>query len=90
MFPWRVLIGKIKLDHCSLSGRRLRYRLSIDLPPASIMSNRNKTCWWHLNLLSFPWQEKLIAPLDATLKNVAKGTRIGKAKDETTLQSKIN
>jgi hypothetical protein len=38
----------------------------------------------------FPWQEKLIAPLDATLKNVAKGTRIGKAKDETTLQSKIN
>jgi hypothetical protein len=38
----------------------------------------------------FPWQEKLIAPLDATLKNVEKGTRIGKAKDETTLQSKIN
>jgi hypothetical protein len=38
----------------------------------------------------FPWQEKLIAPLDATLKNVAKGTRIGKAKDETMLQSKIN
>jgi hypothetical protein len=28
--------------------------------------------------------------LDATLKNVAKGTGIGKAKDETTLQSKIN
>ena len=38
----------------------------------------------------FPWQEKLVAPLDATLKNVAKGTGIGKAKDETTLQSKIN
>ena len=36
----------------------------------------------------FPWQEKLVAPLDATLKNVAKGTRKGKARDETTLQNK--
>jgi len=41
------------------------------------------------NLAFFPWQEKLIAPLDATLKNVAKRTGIGKAKDKTTLQSKI-
>jgi hypothetical protein len=38
----------------------------------------------------FPWQEKLIAPLDATLlKNVAKGTRIGKAKDETTIRYRV-
>jgi hypothetical protein len=35
----------------------------------------------------FPLQEKLVAPLDATLKNVAKGTRKGKAQDETTLQN---
>jgi hypothetical protein len=42
----------------------------------------------HLTVIdAFPWQEKLVAPLDATLKNVAKGTRKGKAQDETTLQN---
>ena len=32
-------------------GRRFKYRLSTTLPPASIISDRNRTCWWHLNLL---------------------------------------
>ena len=67
-------------------------RADIDVYRARTLRKRFKEIQTDVKVLEkkivFLWQEKLVAPLDATLKNVAKGTRKGKARDETTLQNK--